>query len=412
MRIRRVLAGWVALLFLALVAPAAAQTEPPIQGVTTTIPELTMANTIIQLVRPVGAQHVGEALGLALQLEVGTQLLGAPSGGFNIKLDPTTGLRVRTATTFSPAFAESALTSGEGVVTAGASFMSSSLTRLGSLGVDGLRVRTVTAALPSDSRIGVANVTFSANTMVIAGRMGVTDRFDIGVAVPVVTIKTNGTTSLSNGNGQMLLFGTGINNGSGLGDVAGVAKYRFYSFGTGLPDPGGFAVMATVTVPTGDTKNLRGLGVTRTLLSFIASKGAGKFRPHLNAGFEWWSKAVTAPSDFEPNGSVSAQHQYQLAAGMEYEAAPKVTLLLDFLGRGILGGGRTGFRPDALAPPGASSTESLVALPEGIRKFQMAPGLKVNLKGKIVLSLNALIALHDQGLHARVTPMAGIDITF
>ena len=55
---------------------------------------------------------------------------------------------------------------------------------------------------------------------------------------------------------------------------------------------------------------------------------------------------MNAPSDFEPNGSVSAQHQYQFAAGMEYEAAPKVTLLVDFIGRGILGGGRIGSVPD------------------------------------------------------------------
>ena len=59
-----------------------------------------------------------------------------------------------------------------------------------------------------------------------------------------------------------------------------------------------------------------------------------------------------------------------------------------------------------------TATESAVALQESIRKLQMAPGLKVNLKGKLVLSLNALIALNDKGLHARVSPMAGIDLTF
>jgi hypothetical protein len=42
----------------------------------------------------------------------------------------------------------------------------------------------------------------------------------------------------------------------------------------------------------------------------------------------------------------------------------------------------------------------------------LAPGLKVNLKGKILLSLNALVTLKNDGLHARVTPMAGIDVTF
>jgi hypothetical protein len=36
----------------------------------------------------------------------------------------------------------------------------------------------------------------------------------------------------------------------------------------------------------------------------------------------------------------------------------------------------------------------------------------VNLKGKMLLSLSALIAMKNDGLHARVTPLAGIDITF
>ena len=53
-----------------------------------------------------------------------------------------------------------------------------------------------------------------------------------------------------------------------------------------------------------------------------------------------------------------------------------------------------------------------MALPEGVSRLQLAPGMKVNLKGKFLLSLNALIALRDTGLHARVTPVAGIDLTF
>jgi hypothetical protein len=418
MRVRYVTAGCAILLALVCATPASAQSEPPISGITTTIPELTMAQTIIQLVRPVGAPRVGEALGLATQLEIGTALFGAAPGGFTYKFDRTQGRPVRTASTFGPAFAESALTSGEGSVSGGVSFMSSSFDRLDSRRFDGIQLRSVTASQPRDGRVGVANLALSAKTVVISGRMGVTDKFDIGVAIPMVTIKASGTTSLSNGSGQMILFGQGINTASGLGDVAGIAKYRLKSFGTELPDPGGLAVMATVRFPTGDKANLRGLGVTRTLLSFIASSvhrpssGQKEFRPHVNVGFEWWSKGVGAVSDYAPNASVSARHQVQYAAGFEFEAAPKVTLLVDFVGREILGGGRIGFIPDASPAVGVSASESAMALPEGIRKLQLAPGLKVNLKGKLLLSLNALIALKDRGLHARVSPMAGIDLSF
>jgi hypothetical protein len=414
MRIRRAPACWVAFLALVSCAPASAQSTPPpppIQGATTTIPGLTLADTITQMARPVGATHVGEALGLATQLQVATAPFGASSGGFVFKLDPSTGLQVRTATTFGPSFAERALTSGEGQVNAGVNFMSATFDRLDTLPFNGLQLRTVTATSPQAARSGIANLAISSSTVVVSGRMGVTDALDVGVVVPVVTVKVNGTTSLRDGNSNILTFAQGGGVASGLGDIAGLVKYRFLTFGSGEPDPGGLAVMATMRFPTGDTDNLRGLGITRTLVTFIASGGQGRFRPHVNGGFEYWSKGVAVTSDSTQSGTVTARHQVEYDAGLEFEAAPKFTLLLDLLGGKILGGGKVGFQTDPLAPAGTTLSQSAVSLPEGIRRLELAPGMKVNLKGKLLLSLNALIALQDGGLHARITPMAGIDLT-
>jgi hypothetical protein len=148
------------------------------------------------------------------------------------------------------------------------------------------------------------------------------------------------------------------------------------------------------------------------MLSFIASGGQGRFRPHANAGFEYWSSGVSVASDAGNGTTVTARNQVQYAAGFEYEAAPKATLLLDVVGGQIFGAGKLAFQADATPAAGASSSWTLVALPEGIRRVNLAPGLKVNLKGKILLSLNALVTLKNDGLHARVSPMAGIDVTF
>ena len=408
----RVPAPWAVLLALASCIPASAQTAPPIQGTTTTTPGLTPAGTVSAMLKPVGPLHVGDALNFDTMLEVGTLPFGASSSGFTIKLDPSTGLQVRTATTFGPSFAERALTSGEGGVNVGVSFMSSSFNRLGGQAFNGLQVRSVTAASATDSRSATANLTETASAVVISGRMGVTDKLDIGVTLPLVTVKVSGSTSLSNGRGDILTYATGTDQASGLGDVAGLVKYRFYSFGTGQPDPGGLAVRATLRFPTGSTESLRGLGVTRTLVSFIASGGQGRFRPHANVGYEWWSDGVTIVSDAAPGSTVTARNQVQYAAGFEFEAAPKATLLLDVLGGQVFGGGKLGFQADATTAAGATSSSSLVALAEGITRVSLAPGLKVNLKGKMLLSLSALVSLKNDGLHARVTPMAGIDLTF
>ena len=50
--------------------------------------------------------------------------------------------------------------------------------------------------------------------------------------------------------------------------------------------------MATLRFPTGSTESLRGMGVTRTMVSFIASGGQARFRPHANVGYEFWSNSV------------------------------------------------------------------------------------------------------------------------
>jgi hypothetical protein len=411
-RIKRAPTVLAALLALVCGASASAQSTPPIQGVTTTVPALTVTDTLTELVRPVGTAHVGEALGLATELGIATAPFGASSGGFLIKLDPTTGLQVRTATTFGPSFAERALTSGEGKLSVGVTFTSATYERLDKLVVDGLQVLSVAAASPAAARSGTTNLRVTSKTTVLTGRMGVTDKLDVGVFVPFVAVSVKGTSSLRNGNGDIVLFAQGRGESSGLGDVAGLAKYRFLAFGSGQPDPGGLAVMATMRLPTGDRDNLRGLGVTRTVVSLIASGGQARFRPHANVGYGWWSKGVSVPSDYAQNATVTARHQVEYAAGLELEAAPKLTLLVDLLGGVILGGGKVGFATVPSAASGVTSSQGLVALPEGIQKVALTPGLKVNLKGKLLLSLNALVALRDSGLHARVTPVAGIDLTF
>jgi hypothetical protein len=60
---------------------------------------------------------------------------------------------------------------------------------------------------------------------------------------------------------------------------------------------------------------------------------------------------------------------------------------------------------------GITALESAVALSEGVRKLIAAPGLKLNLKGKMLLSLHALATLKNDGLKPKVTPVVALDLT-
>ena len=412
MRIKRSASVCGALLSLAWSAAASAQVAAP---AVTQSAGLSLADTLTRLTGPVGGLPVGEALGLATALEVSTTPFGTSSGGFVFKLDPSTGLQVRTATTFGPSFAERALTSGEGKVSVGVNLISAKYTELGDLSIDNMQLGSVQAGSPAVARVGTTSLAISSNTLVISGAIGVTDKVDLGVAVPMVRVKVEGVSTLVNGAGDVVLTAAGSGKSSGLGDIAAFVKYRLLAFGEGPPDPGGLAVLATMRLPTGDQENLRGLGISRTLVSLVFSSGRGRIRPHVNGGFEWWNEGVDVVTNFEKNPStVTARHQVQYAGGVEIEAAPKLTLMVDLLGRHILGAGKIGFQT-TVPPPnpqGVTSFESAVALPEGIQKITLVPGLKVNLKGTLLLSLNALTALYDTGLHARVTPVVGLDLTF
>jgi hypothetical protein len=383
-------------------APAGAQSV-------TTTPGLSLADTIDRLTGSVGAPVAGQAIGLASALEIATAPVGTLAGAFATKLDSNTGTKARKATTFGPSFAERAITSGEGNVTLGVSFRAVTYSDLHDISLNPLQLGTLTTKALNTSQSATADLTISSKMMVISGLIGVTDNLDVGFALPLLEVKLAGTSTLVDGTGRFLVGAQASGTSSGLGDAVAFAKYKFMSFGTGQPDPGGVAVVVNLTMPTGDRDNLRGLGLTRTLVSFVASGGQARFRPHVNGGFEVWNKGIGAVSDYTTGATVNVRHQVQYAAGLEFEAAPKLTLLVDFLGRHMLGGGAVGYSSAATDVPGAT-VETLAPLSDAARKLMLVPGLKLNLKGKVLLSLNALTSLSDNGLHAHFTPVVGLEL--
>jgi len=378
----------------------------------TTVEGLSLEQTFVQLTNPLSGRPTGEAIGLATALEISTQPFGTSSSGFVFKLDPSTGLLARTSTTFGPSFAESAITAGEGKVIAGGTFSSTTYDELTGTDLRHLTVGSIVASSPASARSGTADFQMSSQTVAISGTVGVSPNLDVGVVVPLVSIKFTGTSALVDGAGTVIRLAETTGKFSGVGDIAAIAKYRFVKFkAPEMKEPGGVAVLVNMRLPTGDRDNLRGLGIYRTFVGGVVSFGVGRIKPHGNAGFDYWSKKVSVP--VSANGLVSARHQIKYAAGVEIEATPKVTLLLDFLGQHIRDGGQVGLINDTAASTGigVTSVQSLVALSDGIRKALLVPGLKVNLKGKLLLTLNAIITMKNNGLHSTVTPVVGLNLT-
>src|SRR6185312_2327866 len=121
----------VALLTLASASPAWAQKV-------TTVSDLTGKQVFEQLANQATGGVSGDAIALATATEIATAPFGTSSGGFVFKLDPTTGLLARTTTSFGPSFVERALTAGEGKVSMGATFSSTTYDKLGNFSLTSL----------------------------------------------------------------------------------------------------------------------------------------------------------------------------------------------------------------------------------------------------------------------------------
>jgi hypothetical protein len=379
----------------------------------TTVENLTFEQTLVHLANPLGLRPIGESIGLTTALEIATQPLSSASGGMVFKLDPATGLLARVSTTLGPSFAERALTAGEGQVAIAAAFSATSYDKLSKFGLNNLPLGSVTASNPANARVGTGDFHLTSKTLTMAGTVGVAPKVDVAVIVPLITATLEAVTTQVDGNGRLIRLAETNTKFSGIGDMAAILKFKAAKLpGPEIPDPGGLGFMLTMRLPTGSRENLRGLGVYRTMASAIFSAGKGPFKPHASGGFEFWSKSVDVPTATATGGLVKVRHQVQFAAGFEIEAHPKVTLLLDFLGQKIRKGGEVGVVSDPVPanPSGITSIQSLVDLPEGILKGILVPGLKVNLKGKLLLSLNALVTVKNNGLHSKVTPVVGLNL--
>jgi hypothetical protein len=270
---------------------------------------------------------------------------------------------------------------------------------------------------------------------------GISDRLDVGVAVPFVRVTLDAsvlarlerlstsleptTHAFEGANPDERLFSLG-GTSAGLGDILLRAKYRIPAGGVGV------AAAVETRVPTGDETNLLGTGGVQTKVIGIASYAAGPVSPHLNVGYTFSSEGAL------PHASL---HDEAFATvGADVAITPRVTMSFDVLARRIFdagrmrladktfefalagsgtggggggGGGGTGGsnRPTTPATQTVTRTE-LQYVPGHLNLSFGAAGVRFNPWRTLLVSANLLFPLTDAGLRDRVTPSIGIDYVF
>src|SRR4029453_4929960 len=130
-----------------------------------------------------------------LLAEIATPSVASPATGFTYRLDPTLGSDVRSSASFGPFFIQRSLTVGGHQTSFGVSYQLSSFTRLDgrSLG-DGTLTATASRlrgeVLPFD--VETLSPRVKAQTVTASATHGLTDRLDVSVAVPLVSLKLEG----------------------------------------------------------------------------------------------------------------------------------------------------------------------------------------------------------------------------
>ena len=356
--------------------------------------------------------------------QVSNTPLGSSSGGFTYTFDTSIGTFQRSADTFGPAFAERALTVGRGKFSFGMNYQHSKYSSLDGFDLEDGEIkiflphqRLANNFVDGDVVEAAVKLKLSSDTTVFFANYGVTDRLDVGLALPLqrismdltyrATIRDFATGVTAPGthvfeNGAKENDFTTSASASGLGDMVLRAK-----FGLAARGANAFAVGVDLRLPTGDEDDMLGTGATQAQVFLIASSTRGALSPHVNIGFT----AV--------GGNDNASPQFNYVGGVEYAASPKVTLLGDLIGRTYTGASRLTntslthqFRQSNGGPLESVELDTVATEDGSVTSLLGTIGAKFNPARNFLISAHLLFSLNGGGLRRGLTPVLGFDYSF
>jgi hypothetical protein len=383
-----------------------------------------------------GAQATLTQLNRGIATQLATSPVGSSSGGFSYVFDPALGVFSRSTDSFGPLFAERANTAGKGKFSMG--FNAARYT-FDSFEGENLRDGDITLFLThSDlNRDGDHLEVFfegdliranmfldvTAETASFFANYGVTDRLDVGLALPYLRIDMKARIHeriqrLSTADEPFVFHifqnGTDDNeivasdNAEGLGDLVLRAKYRLFGKST---EGGGLATALDLRLPTADETELLGSGATQLKLYLIASGSGKRFSPHLNLGYT-----------FSRGGSVvtgALPDEFNYVAGFDVAVFNRLTFTADVIGRTLLDFDRIvkveeewEYTHGQGGPLEITTITDYEARNDDLNLLVGSVGVKLNPFGKLLLSGNVLLSQGKRGLQDYVTPVVSIDYTF
>jgi hypothetical protein len=327
-----------------------------------------------------------------LLIELATLPIGSSSGGFVYRLNRSLGTVERASESFGGFFVERSLTAGRRQASVGMTYEFADFDSLDERDLEDTFLTTANKFRdePAPFDVETLLLRISTRTLTLFGNFGVTDRLDIGAALPVVDLDISGE-RVDNYRGESLLQARASASASGVADLALRARLQLVRRG-GV----GLTAATDVRLPTGRKENLLGSGRAAVKVFAIASVERGRLASHVNAG-------VTARG-------LSDEINY--GGAVTIAATPRVTVVLETLGRRLEGLGRI---TEVAAPhPEFAGVDTIRLLPDGrrVNTVLAVVGVKWNLGRSWLLNGNVLAPLTTGGLRTRYVPAIALDYAF
>jgi hypothetical protein len=336
------------------------------------------------------AQAASDTISRALLASLATMPVTSSSGSFLYRMNPELGTVERASQTFSPFFVERALTAGHGQGSWGLTVQHVRFDSLDGQNLrDGTLVTTANQFVDETTPFDVdrLRLNITADVATLTGNLGVTDRVDLGVAIPMVALRVSGS-RVNTYRGRSFEQANASATAVGFADAALRMKVLWYD------ERGGrLATSFDVRLPTGSKADLLGAGSATFQGSLIGSLDKGRLSLHGNLGAS--------------TGGFAREITY----GAAVAAAPlnRVTFTSEVAGRYMEDVGHI----VAVAVPhpflAGVETTRLTSDRSNVHILSVIPGFKWNLTDTLVLLAHVGVPLTTNGLTSRVMPFVGVD---
>jgi hypothetical protein len=339
------------------------------------------------------AESARDTITRALVVNLTSVPIATSSSGFLYRLNPELGTVERATETFGGFFIERALTPGNGRASFGLSATSSGFDRLDGHSLrDGTFLTTANHFTDETTPFDTESLTLRVNTSTLTAfaSVGITDRLEIGGALPFVRLTLEGE-RVNVYYAQRFVQARASAVSSGMADAAIRAKYTLVS-----KRGGGAALAGEVRLPTGDEENLLGAGSAAFRLVGIGAVERGALMLSGNAGIV--------------RGGASDEYTFGAAAAVALH--PRLSLTAEFLARHISElraiEWSTQRRPDI----DDVQTIRLMGGDPGLMIAGGITGFKWNPGGTVVIGAHVRWSATTAGLTAPITPSVAFEYGF